>query len=69
MVKNRIHLIRTIVTGVAIVAVELVVAYAHVGAHETVPEFDVTNAALEALHVIEESKALNYHGRASSYEK
>ena len=58
----------TVVAGVAVVTVELVVAHAHVRAHEAVAEAHVAHAALEALHVVEQPEALDYHRRASSYK-
>lgn len=56
----------TVVAGVAIVAVQLVVAHAHVGTHEAIAEPHVAHAALETLHVVKQPQALDYHRRSSS---
>lgn len=42
----------TVVAGVTVVAMKFVIPDTYVGAHTTVAETDVTDAALEALHVI-----------------
>lgn len=56
----------TVVTRVAVVTVQLVVAHAHVCSHESVAQLYTAYTALEAVNVVEQPQTLYDHGSSSS---
>jgi hypothetical protein len=56
----------TVIVGVAVVTVEVVVAYPNVRAGRAVAQGDAANATTETVDVVKQSQTLNYHGRPST---
>lgn len=57
----------TIVTRIAVVAMQFIVPNSHIGAHQSVAQLNVANAAFEAVHVVKQAQALDYHRSTASY--
>lgn len=56
----------TIVTRVAVVTVQLVVAHTHICSHKSIAQLYTAYTALEAVNVVEQPQTLNDHGCSPS---
>jgi hypothetical protein len=55
------YLTLTIITRVTIVTMQLVVPNSNISSHQSITQLNMTNTAFEAVNVIEQPQAFDYH--------